>query len=145
MFAMDRLIRPLAVAAATLALLVPAAGRALETQQYGEVSYVSGGVGAEEREELEAQGPQYNLKLVLARGDGAFVADVGIHISDRRGGTVLEAVSAGPWFYARLPAGSYRVQADLEGTSRSASVTVPARGQARLVFHFGPPGPRGDD
>jgi hypothetical protein len=142
-------LRRLSIAAsltlAVLGVLAPAAGLALEAQRYGDIPYLSGGIGTEEREQLEAQGRDYNLKLVLARGDGAFVADVRIRINDRGGNPVLEAIAAGPWFYAKLPPGVYQVEAVLEGESRRASVSVPGHAQARLVFHFGAPAPRGID
>src|SRR5437773_9546525 len=45
-----------------------------------DVTYVTGGVGADSREELQAKESEYNLKSVVAATSGDYLADVKIVI-----------------------------------------------------------------
>lgn len=97
------------------------------------VPYMSGGFGLDEQAALEASAGQYNLKLVFAKAEGNYLADVGVKI---RGPVSLDAVSEGPWFYARLPAGSYTVTAENDGVAKTQSVSVAAEGRKTLMFRW---------
>jgi len=103
----------------------------------GNISYVSGGVGASEQEELERIKQEYNLRLLFAvSGSGSFLASVPLKIADGRGQVLLEAVSAGPYFYARVPAGLYQVSAERHGQVKTQSVRIPATGAASVNFRW---------
>jgi len=113
---------------------------ALDVKTAGNVSYVSGGVGVSERQALDQVKSQYNLHLLFAYGkSGAYLADVRVKITKASGGEVLDGVSAGPYFYARLPAGHYRVSADNAGQMQTKSVTVPATGAVSADFYWASP------
>ena len=81
----------------------------IEQREYQGIPYVSGGIGFEEREQLNAIGKNYNLKLVFAGKDGKWVSDINVEISDSSGKKVLNAASEGPWFFSKLPPGKYTV------------------------------------
>jgi hypothetical protein len=98
--------------------------------------HLSGGVGKDEREQLEAAAKDYNLKLIFARSSGAFVADVQVTITDAAGSTVVDATSNGPLFFAKLPAGDYRIEATYTGIVKNSSATVPGSGQSVLDFRW---------
>jgi hypothetical protein len=93
-------------------------------------------VGKDEREQLEAAAKDYNLKLIFARSSGAFVADVQVTITDAAGSTVVDATSNGPLFFAKLPAGDYRIEATYAGIAKNSSATVPGNGQSVLDFRW---------
>ncbi|MGH7961052.1 MAG: carboxypeptidase regulatory-like domain-containing protein [Candidatus Binatia bacterium] len=101
-----------------------------------EIAYTSGGVGLDEREALEAMSEDYNLKLIFALTTGHYLNGVEVRITDNGGRTVLEATSQGPWFFVRLPAGTYRVSARTQEQSQEKVTRVSAAGQARLAFSF---------
>jgi hypothetical protein len=106
-------------------------------QRQGNVSFITGGVGFQEREMLREVENQFNLHLLFAeRGGGSFIADVQVRIVDPRGQTVLETVTKGPQLLVQLPAGRYRVDSSYEGASQNRSVNVPASGRTSMVFHF---------
>jgi len=91
-------------------------------QQNG-ISYVNGGVGQEEQSAMRAQRADYNLLLTFAtRQSGAYRSD----IMDAKGTTLLSAANTGPMFYAKLPAGTYRISAAAEGKVFKRSVRIGA-------------------
>lgn len=98
-------------------------------QTSGGVSYVSGGVGDDSIAKLNTLAGQFNLKLVFAMQSGNYVSDVKVVIADAKGKTLLDATSAGPWFLAKLPAGSYQLTATFAGKDVKRSVTI---GTAKL-------------
>lgn len=88
------------------------------------VSYISGGVGKDEQELANAIGRfGYNVQLVFAEQQtGAYLADVRVRLADSKGTVVLDTVSDGPMFLAKLPPGRYQVTAEVRGQTRTASV-----------------------
>jgi len=92
------------------------------------VSYASGGVGDPDLARMKALEGQYNTKLVFTVIEGNYVADVGVTVTDGKGQAVIKAVSDGPIFLAKLPAGAYSVAATYEGKTVTRKLSVPASG-----------------
>jgi hypothetical protein len=92
----------------------------------GEISYLSGGVGGSEREQLRAREKEFNLKLVFSLVQGKYVANVKVVVSDTKGRRLLEHVADGPFFMARLPAGEYSVAATYAGKTQTRKIGVAA-------------------
>lgn len=120
-------------------LLAGAPAFAAEPMRMASVgSHVSGGVGTEEREEMERTSGQYNLKAIFAvKGHSPFLSGVDVAIKDKSGDEVLTTVTDGPWLFAKLPPGQYTVDASSMGQSQSQRVSV-GKGQARIGFYFDP-------
>ena len=89
---------------------------------------VCGGVGNDERRELAAaaQGANLSLRFSLA-GRGNYVADVDVTITPAQGAAIT-AKTDGPICYLQLAPGRYTIEATYNGTRKSASATVPAKG-----------------
>lgn len=102
----------------------------------GQVTFASGGVGDDSLRRMEALSKDFNLKVIFALKAGNYVADVAVVISDARGAKVLETVSEGPWFLAKLPAGKYQFTATYESESSTRTTTIPATGQRELIFRW---------
>lgn len=90
----------------------------------GSISHISGGIGEGEQQQLLARQHDYNLKLVFTLNEGNYIADVNVAVKDKAGKTVLEDVSGGPFFLARLPAGQYSVVATYDGKAVTRKVSV---------------------
>jgi hypothetical protein len=121
------------------ALLLPVAGIGAENMVHtaGDVTYVSGGVDDASLDALKANVQKYDLKLVFALKSGAFMSSVKVAISDAKGNPVLDATSDGPWFLAKLPAGSYRVVAtSSSGTAITQQAAVATTGLKTLDFRW---------
>lgn len=111
------------LAAASLVPVARADNNAV-VQSAGNVTYVSGGVGLESLDQLSSIARDFNLKLVFALNSGSYLSGVQVAIADSKGNTVVDAMSDGPWFMAKLPTGSYRVMATVAGKTEKRQVTV---------------------
>lgn len=108
------------------------------TGNQGAISFFTGGVGIGERAEMEKRAGDYNLKIILAAKSGAYLSRVAIWIYDNKGSLVLDAESAGPWFYVRLPDGNYTVKAVHKGVEKEKMVYI-ARGLQQIMFNWDVP------
>jgi len=109
----------------------------------GSVPVVSGGVGEDSVARLQAREKEFNLKLVFALVEGNYLADVGVTISNAAGRRLVQHVTDGPIFMARLPAGTYVVTASYNGNAQTRTVTL--RGDRLLTEYLRWPGdPRVD-
>ena len=91
---------------------------------------LTGGVGADERAEVQAQRAGYNLRLAFANDRGEYLAGVAVHIDAQRDGQtqrVYEAEFVGPLFYARLTPGQYRLELVYRDVSRVIERRVGAK------------------
>lgn len=101
------------------------------------VPHLSGGIGDEEREAMQAKAKDYNLQLLFAiKGSGEYIASVKLTVLDSGGKPVLAAEGAGPWFYARLPEGRYQVQAETAGHRQTRWVNVGTDKPAKVYFYW---------
>jgi len=128
------------ILAATLATMlyvpcVQADYTAAEPQKEGSITYITGGIGDEEREVLKSVKNDYNLSIMSAGTSGAFVGDTHIVIHDRTGQEVLNT-DAGPLFYAKLPAGRYIVEGTSEGQTRKQAINVASHQPAHVHFSW---------
>ena len=122
-----------ALAAATLlaaTLVAPLAASAkgdeVVTAPSG-VTFVSGGVSEEAVDRLRAMERDFNLKMVFALNNGEYAADVKVQVVDPSNRVVLDVLAEGPWLLAKLPAGSYQVNATYgRGTERRTVAVAPA-------------------
>lgn len=108
----------------------------LQQRTEGGITFISGGVGADEREALKKVEGDYNLRLLFAARGGEFVADVKVTIQDAKGKTVLEAVSGGPRFFAKLAPGAYRITAVNNGTPMTRTVTISSKRPVSQAFYW---------
>ncbi len=109
-----------------------------ETQQG--YSFMSGGVGTDERNEMIQQSSQYDLALSFAAPAGNYLSDVQVVITDQRGNQVINTTTAGPLFYAQLPPGRYNVKATLNGqTQEIRNIQVSNAHRFSRLLHWNVP------
>jgi hypothetical protein len=101
-----------------------------------DVPYISGGVGADDREELLAKESEYNLKVIVAATSGAYLADVQIVIESAKNGRVLDATMEGPILLAKLAPGTYTIRATSDAQPQTKSVTVAGQGLRTVDFRW---------
>ena len=98
----------------------------------GNVTYVSGGVGTESIDQLNAISGDFNLKLVFALSSGEYVSGTRVVVADTQGNALLDTISEGPWFLAKLPRGNYRIIATLADKQLTRRISV-GPGKIRTV------------
>lgn len=77
------------------------------------IRHISGGIGVDERRDLQEQQGQYNFWLRTAiQRSGAYLSAVKVRITDLDSKkVVLEHTLDGPWLLANLPPGRYTLEA----------------------------------
>ncbi|MGH7821440.1 MAG: carboxypeptidase regulatory-like domain-containing protein [Candidatus Binatia bacterium] len=122
--------------ATTPALAVRAPEDPTRTHAQNGVVFRSGGVGLEERDALRRTSGDFDLKLEFAEAEPRrhYVAGVRVVIEDLAGTMLVDAVTQGPWFFARLREGEYLVRASYGGRIEEKRITVSAEGQRQLTF-----------
>lgn len=103
----------------------------------GNVAYLSGGIGQGETSAIESSERNWPLTLEFAERDrkhADFVADVAVVVRDMDGRTSLRAKADGPFLLAKLPPGSYAVDATLDGKTLHHKVTVRHGMPTKAVF-----------
>lgn len=108
----------------------------LQAKIFHGTSYLTGGIGLDERHYIDAKKSHFNLRIEMARIDGSYLGEGYTQIVDRRGRIMLEAKFDGPILLADLPAGKYKVYTIFHGKVKRSQVTVPKKGQKRLVTHW---------
>jgi len=109
------------------------------TQTYGSVSYVTGGIGLDESGAIKAAEKGFTLSLLFAQTKrGEYLSDVKVSIKDNADKIVLETVSDGPMLLAKLPAGTYKISAEHEGTTLVKTVRVDSKRVAQTAFVWQP-------
>lgn len=105
-----------------------------QVRLYNKIPYMSGGFGLEERETLRAMGKKDNLELSFALGNRDYLGGAKVLIKDEKGKRVLEAVSDGPLFFAKLPAGDYTILATSMNRTIRQKAHVSGNGHTRLYY-----------
>ena len=97
-----------------------------------DVTYLCGGVGAEESAFMKQEARSYDLMLTFAARNGAYLADVDVDIKDARGNDVLQTACDAPILLVDLPrSGTYRVRAEAAGYELNKTIRVNAGKRTR--------------
>ena len=134
-------MRRLVLLLLSLAFLGPLAyaQASLEPRTEGGVTFVSGGIGQEGLDAIEAAKSNYNLRLLFAtEGSGRYLADIRVKLMDQKGNTLLDTVSEGPYFLAKVNPGKYKIVAENRGKEITRSADVPAKGAVSLSLYWPP-------
>lgn len=96
-----------------------------EDSGISEATYINGGFGQEEADEMRAKAGEFNLRLYLSQGkQGQSVADVPVTILDKKGNVKLELAGGGPMLFLQLEKGTYKINAQHNGVTLSKKVTI---------------------
>ncbi|TCG03629.1 hypothetical protein BZM27_46905 [Paraburkholderia steynii] len=98
------------------------------------IAYVTGGVGQDEATALRRLAPGYSMRATFTTASGEFLSGVAVQIFGSDGKVVFAGTSAGPYLFARLPSGHYRVVASFDGVQRTRALYVPMRGSVRFTL-----------
>ena len=119
-------------------VLVVVALIALPVTSRAQPPYVSGGTGADERQELLAKEGQFNLKIVTAETSGDYLANVKIVIESAKKERVIETKMEGPILLVKLTPGTYTIRATSSKRTQTKSLAIPAQGLRQVDFRWPP-------
>ena len=105
-----------------------------EVQTQNGIHYVVGGIGKEQSEAMKVAAHDYDLMLTFATDYGKYLADIGVQIEDMNGNTLLNTVSEGPLFLAKLPVGRYKITASAQGTCRTRVVDIGGERPTKVIL-----------
>ena len=105
------------------------------------IEYINGGFGTEEADRMRALSAEFPVRLTFSRHNGTqntdeFVADVNIRVTDSGGRTVLNVASQGPIFLLRLPEGSYAIEAQHNGETKTRRFDVVAGKRQEIALSW---------
>ncbi len=105
-------------------LFIAALGMFAATAQAASAPYITGGIGKDEREAIMAKRVDYNFEIKSALKAGNFTGDVRVVIENASKEVVLDAMTDGPLFYAKLDAGKYVVKTVYENQTQENVITI---------------------
>ena len=113
----------------------PATAAALPPADASGIAHITGGVGDDERDAMEAVRGDYNVHIVNSNKDGAFNDSTEITITDKAGTPVITA-DAGPLFFVNLPTGSYTILAQHRERQQIKKIKVSKSKKMQPDLHF---------
>ena len=100
-----------------------------------ELSWMSGGIGDEARDEMRKAAAAYSVHLVFSDQQGAYLAGIPFSVTKLNGRELYSGVSAGPLLYLKLPPGSYLISAQFDGIWHNKRITAgTGENPARVSF-----------
>jgi hypothetical protein len=99
----------------------------------GNEAYYSGGVGITERTQMKDMTKGFNLKLIFDTKTGAYLSSVAVKIEDAKGTVLINTVSKGPWFSAKLPAANYRITASFDNHEYVRNIKLTQKPQVFIL------------
>jgi hypothetical protein len=141
-FSLHRGLLALLIALPCAPLLAEAAGDVSRANSvsasHDEIAWMSGGVGDEAREEMRKAAAAYNVHVVFSEQRGSYLAGIPFTVTRLAPGNerrIHSALSDGPLLYLKLPPGSYRIAAQIDGVWQNQHVQAGAASNStRLSF-----------
>lgn len=101
------------------------------------VKYWAGGVGHSAEREAAEKSHEYSVRVLFATPEHAFLANVGLVVTDAKGQVVFRIEGAEPVILLGLPKGTYAFEGSYHGsTKRSPRVVVEPSRRRDVVLAF---------
>lgn len=111
-----------------------------QTHESGTTRYVTGGAVYEQIPAFNKARAEYPLNVEIYEKSGSrnqFTADVDVKlVNTKSGDLVLEAKTDGPYLWAKVPPGQYKLTTSLNGKEKESRVSVSGVRPTRAVVVF---------
>jgi hypothetical protein len=121
--------------AVVMAASVPSAF-AISAQTTNGVTYASGGISDDERNEMQAMKNGYTLLLKVAAKSGHYLGEVDVVFRRANGEIAFENRLDGPWLLVNLPGGIYDMSVTSEGTTQRKKVRINNGARREVVMYW---------
>ena len=109
---------------------------ALTTNTANGISYLTGGVTVDERQEMTERRKNFSLLMKFAAKSGRYLGDVAVNITNGKGAALFDSTTDGPWLLVNLPAGSYTLKAVSGGVSQSQKISIGKNARRELTMYW---------
>ncbi|MFH1743074.1 MAG: hypothetical protein ABIH23_29055 [bacterium] len=100
------------------------------------VTFITGGVGADERAELKEQFKEYTCRIELANKMGEYLYKGEVSIRDSEDKDVLKTKTCGPWLLVNLAEGKYTIVVYHKGMTQTLSVAIEKDKKSVFIARF---------
>ena len=112
----------------SLALLSTVNNLYAEEGNINGTTYVNGGIGQEEADEMRTKAGSFNLRLYMSEGKhGHSVTDAQVTVFDKKGNISLDLSNGGPMLFMHVVNGGYKIVAKYNGITITRSVHISNR------------------
>jgi len=99
-----------------------------EESNINEITYVNGGIGQEEADEMRAKAGSFNLRLYMSEGKhGHSITDAQVTVFDKKGNVRLDLSNGGPMLFLHVLNGGYKIIAKYNGITITRNVNISNR------------------
>lgn len=109
---------------------------ALTTNTANGISYLTGGVTVDERQEMTERRKNFSLLMKFAAKSGRYLGDVAVNITNGKGAALFDSTTDGPWLLVNLPAGSYTLKATSGGVSQAQKISIGKNARRELTMYW---------
>jgi hypothetical protein len=130
---------PRAVLATFVVIAITASAQnvlAISPQTTYGITYASGGIGDDERSEMQAMKNGYTLLLKVAAKSGHYLGDIDVTFRRASGEIAFESRLDGPWLLVNLPNGTYDMSVTSEGATQRKKVRIDKGARREVVMYW---------
>lgn len=123
-------------------MLVPGGAAAanttdLQPQTANGATWLCGGVGLDESSAMQKLSRDYPLTLTFTAGNGAYLSDVQVTVSQKGREPIVDVNCGGPMMLLKLPAaGNYRLKASVNGQVQERKLSLKSGSHQRLMLRW---------
>ncbi len=133
-----RILSSMGLVAALCGYASSSAAANLPAVQHAEAgTFMTGGIGLDESTAMKGEMKHWPLAMQFAEREGKraeYVSDVRVAVTDPKGHTTMKAVSQGPFLFADVRPGTYKVAATLDNKTMRQTVEVKKGVPVKLSF-----------
>jgi hypothetical protein len=130
------LLKVIGVVAVGIVTVASPAAFALTTNTANGITYLTGGVTLDERQEMADQRKNFSLLLKLAAKSGKYLGDSSVTVTNAKNSVVFEGTTDGPWLFMNLPAGNYKVTVKNADVSQSQKISIGKNARRDVTMYW---------
>jgi len=100
-------------------------------------TFINGGIGQEEADEIRAKAGTFNLHIYMSEGkNGQSITGVEVAIIDKKGEIKFNLLDVGPILYLQLNKGSYKITAKFNDVTVVKNISINKKSPRDIYLHW---------